>query len=78
MKINQAKLKMELTSLDIRESKLKHHNPYALGHYLVAAEKVTNLKTFIKAFNPTRGLHSVAKKLNLPLNVVKGQWVILE
>jgi hypothetical protein len=83
--MDRFKLVSALTQLDRKESTRKGHNPYALGHYLGAAkqcieyvtEGMTPEKAFSRAFNPTRGMHGVAKQLGLNLDVQRGQWVIL-
>ncbi len=73
----QARLTHELTALDIRESKRERSpNIYRLGHYLEAAEGVTDAASFAKAFNPTRGMNTVARKLGLGLDVNRGRWVL--
>jgi hypothetical protein len=69
------KLVNELTALDRREAKGKAHNPWALGHYLSAAKGVTDSASFARAFIPTRGMHTVAKRLGLGLDVERGNWV---
>jgi hypothetical protein len=79
---------MYLTELDEREVKqeVKRYgraNIYRLGHYLGAANRVrdrvaegTDFATaFTREFVPTRGTHWVARKLELPLDVDRGQWV---
>ena len=67
----------ELTALDKRQSTKRGYNPNALGIYFQAAENVTDAKSFANAFTPTRGMHTVAKKLGLPLDVERGDWVLL-
>ncbi len=67
----------ELTDLDRRNSTKRGYNPNALGIMFGAAENVTDANSFANAFTPTRGMHKVAKNLGLPLDVEKGQWVIL-
>ena len=69
------KLICELTELDRRESKCKGYNIYALAHYLRAAEGVTDAESFARAFNPTRGMHRVARNMGLNLDVDRGEWV---
>ena len=70
------KLIMLLTELDHRQSKRKGWNCYALPQYFAAAETVTDAKSFADAFCPTRGMHSIARKLGLGLNVEKGVWIM--
>ena len=73
----------ELTTLDRHESKRRGWNPYALGHYLGAAEQVradvlagdSLTDAFCRHFTPTRGMHSVAKRLGLPVDVRNCDWV---
>lgn len=67
----------ELTALDRRQSTKRGYNPNALGIYFRAAENVTDADSFANAFTPTRGMHTVAKKLGLPLGVERGEWIIL-
>ena len=43
---------------------------------LDAAKKVKDTKSFANAFTPTSGNNSIARKLKLGLNVVRGQWVL--
>lgn len=64
-----------LTELDQKQSKRKGYNPYALPQYFAAAEDVTDAESFAKAFNPTRGMHSIARKLGFALDVDRGEWV---
>lgn len=73
----KAQLTHQLIELDIRESKRERSpNIYRLGHYLEAAEGVTDARSFADAFNPTRGMHTVSKKLGLGLDVKSGHWVL--
>ncbi len=73
----------ELTMLDAREAKRPHHNPYAIAHYFRAADGVREDveagadpgEAFAAAFTPTRGNHGIAKRLDLGLDVQRGQWV---
>jgi hypothetical protein len=67
----------ELTALDRRNSTKRGYNPNALGIYFRAAENVTDAKSFADAFTPTRGMHTVAKNLGLPLGVERGDWIML-
>lgn len=41
--ILRAKLLTALTQYDIRESKKRFHNPYALGHYMTALDNTMQL-----------------------------------
>lgn len=81
------KLAHELTALDIKESRreLKRYgreNIYRLSHYLRAADEVKKAvrggkslsEAFASNFNPTRGMHGVARRLGLGLTVQRGQW----
>ena len=72
----RARLISELTELDRRERRRPGWNPNALGMYFAAAETVTDAATFAAAFVPTRGMHTVARRLGLALDVDRGQWVI--
>lgn len=74
----------ELTTQDRRESTQRGYNRYALGITMNAVEDVvkpavaagaTLAEAFADAFNPTRGMHSVARRLRLPLGVERGRWV---
>ena len=73
----------ELTTLDREESTRKGWNPYALAHYLRAAEDVAvavaagvdRESAFADAFTPCRGMHKVAQRLGLRLDVQRGAWV---
>lgn len=69
------KLVRELVALDRRESAKRGYNHYALALYIQAAEDVTDAQSFTDAFTPSRGMHTVAKKLKLGLDVQHGQWV---
>ncbi len=75
----------ELTQLDARESKRERHvNFYRLGIYLNAVDTfiedvnagATRETAFANTFVPTRGMHTVARKLLLDLDVQHGQWII--
>ena len=74
----------ELTTLDREESGRRGWNPYALGHYLRAADDVaeaiaagaTPAAAFADAFTACRGMHKVARALRLPLGVDAGHWVV--
>jgi len=70
------KLIHELTVLDTREAMKPGFNPYALAQYFEAAEGVTDAASFAAAFNPTRGMHRIARALNLNLDVENGRWII--
>lgn len=73
----------ELTTQDRAEAGKRGYNPYALGIVLGAAQDVRDAvargvplaDAFADAFNPTRGMHAVARRLGLPLDVQRGQWV---
>ena len=69
------KLIQLLTAYDRRQSKTKHYNPYALPQYFKAAEGVIDAQTFADSFTPTGPMHTIAKRLGLNLDVVRGQWV---
>jgi len=83
------RLVSELTQLDARESqqeaKRRHRvNIYRIAHYLGAAQATLEdggdtLESFAKAFADnfvaTRGMHGIAKRLGLPLDVERGDWV---
>ena len=72
-----------LTQLDEIESK-KDPNIYRLSHYLTAASDIIDetkagvipSDAFSRAFNPTRGMHNIAKLLKLNLTVERGAWVL--
>lgn len=65
----------ELIALDRRDSRRPGFNPYALPQMLAAADGVCDAETFAAAFNPTRGLHGIARRLGLELDVKRGRWV---
>ena len=77
------KLISELTQSDIRQSKRKGYNRYALGLYFQAAdaamaeiEKGQSPEfAFRERFNPTREMHRIARNLGLGLDVERGQWI---
>ena len=69
------KLIVELTRLDMKESKKKSWNQFALALYIKAAKNVTDSLSFSEAFNPTQGMHTVAQKLKLNLDVAQGNWI---
>ena len=75
-KVNQADLKREIEAQDRKDSRKKFHNVSALRLMLDAAKKVKDTKSFANAFTPTSGNNSIARKLKLGLNVVRGQWVL--
>ena len=77
MRVDHTRLVSELTTQDRRESGRKDYNPYALAIVLNAAADVETHEDFANAFNPTRGMHRVARALKLPLDVERGQWVQL-
>lgn len=79
----------ELTELDRREVREETRrripsNPYRLAHYLRAADDViedvmngdSEAGAFARRFVPTRGMHTVARHLGLPLDVQRGKWVV--
>lgn len=84
--MNHADLVSALTQLDMRESKRKGYNHYALGHYLHAAQQCTDdiaggmseLKAFARHFNPTASMNRVARELGLKLDVERGRWIALQ
>jgi hypothetical protein len=47
-----------------------------LPQYFAAAESVHDAATFAEAFNPTRGMHGVARRLGLALDVERGRWIV--
>ena len=71
------RLIMALTAQDRKESTRKGYNPCALAIVFNAAVDVVDAKSFSEAFTPTRGMHSVAKKLELGLDVDHGRWVVV-
>lgn len=72
------RLVMALTSQDRKESKRKGYNIYALAQYFIAAEDVTDAKSFSEAFTPTSGMHQVAKTMGFDLDVERGRWITKE
>jgi hypothetical protein len=70
-----SKLIHELIVMDRRDSTRRGYNPYALPQYLAAAVPVTDAASFATAFVPTRGMHGIAKRLGLPLDVERGRWI---
>ena len=72
-----------LVDLDRRASSRKGWNPYALRLYLEAADDCAAMvaegsscsEAFAECFTPSRDMHAVARKLALPLDVERGQWV---
>ena len=78
VKINKTKLAMEITSQDRRDSKKKWYNIHALPLMLQASDGVTDTRSFMDAFTPTRENNSIAKKLGLGLDVQRGRWVMKE
>jgi hypothetical protein len=77
-----------LTQLDDREGRheLKRYgrvNIHRIALYLQAADRVRDRvargeapgSAFAEEFTPTRGMHTIAKKLGLGLDVQRGQWV---
>ena len=75
-KVNQADLKREIEAQDRKDSRKKFFNVNALRLMLVAAKKVKDTKSFANAFTPTSGNKTIARKLKLGLDVVRGQWVL--
>lgn len=80
------KLAHELTQLDIKESARERRvNVYRLGHYLAAKDRAVELvaqgksesEAFAECFTPTRGMHGIAERLGLALDVDRGRWVPL-
>lgn len=65
-----------LTAYDMRQSKTKHYNPNALALYFIAAKGVTDAQTFAASFTPSGPMHTIAKKLDLGLDVDRGHWVL--
>lgn len=80
------KLVSELTQLDARDEKRPGYNRYALSIMLGAAQEVDAAiskgvkpeKAFAENFNPTRGIHGIARRLGLNLDVQKGRWIYVE
>lgn len=78
------KLVSLLTQLDAREQR-NHPNIYRIGHYLGAAQDFNAAVAkgqhpdgaFADIFVPTRGMHAIARKLGLRLDVQHGRWVAL-
>lgn len=74
-----------LTALDLNESlRERVVNIYRLGHYLRAADDFATAlhagrrdaeEAFAETFNPTQGMHKIAKTLGLALGVEHGAWV---
>lgn len=75
-KVNQADLKREIEAQDRKDSRKKFFNVNALRLMLDAAKKVKDTKSFANAFTPTSGNKTIARKLKLGLDVVRGQWVL--
>ena len=80
----RTKLISELTQLDAREARRDPRpNPYRLGIYMNAAQDVidsiadgaTMEDAFADVFTPSRGMHTVARRLGLRLDVERGNWV---
>jgi len=68
----------ELTAMDRRAGRRPGYNPYALPQYFEAAKDVQDARSFAAAFNPTRGMHGIARRLGLALEVERGAWVVTE
>jgi hypothetical protein len=81
------RLVSELTRLDERESAAERKrgisNIYRLGIYLGAAQECSDeidagtppSVAFTNHFTPTRSNHTIARRLNLGLDVQRGRWV---
>lgn len=75
----------EITEQDIRDSRKKSYNRYALGIMLNAAnECIEEIEagenaesSFSDHFTPTRENHGIAKRLGLKLDVQNGRWIKL-
>ena len=78
MNVDHNQLIHELTAMDRRDSKKRGYNRYALAQYFEAADTVETLQDFVQAFTPTRGTHRIAKNLELPIDVERGRWIILD
>jgi hypothetical protein len=87
MMTDHQRLVSELTRMDdaqqVRDRKKGYRtNPYALALMFQAAQEVEQevaagrpfAEAFADHFTPTRGMHTIAKRLGLPLDVVRGQW----
>jgi hypothetical protein len=83
------RLTHELTELDRRECAAEARRRYAVNHYrlalyLGAAQETVNdieagatpAAAFASHFTPTRGMHTVARRLNLGLDVQRGRWIL--
>lgn len=74
----------ELTTLDREESTKRGWNPYALGQYLAAGDDVaaavaggaSKESAFADGFTACRGMHKVARRLGLRLEVQGGRWIL--
>jgi hypothetical protein len=74
----------ELTQLDSRKSRTdRHWNRYFLGLALQSldgfeddAVRVGTARAFADRFTPCREMFGVARKLDLPLEVDRGRWVL--
>jgi hypothetical protein len=62
--------------MDRKASTRRGYNPYALAQYFEAAQDVTDAASFAEAFNATREMHGVARRLGLGLDVERGAWVL--
>ena len=80
----RARLGALLVRLDAQESaRERTPNIYRIGHYLRAADDVatalhagkTPEQAFAQSFVATRGMHGIAKKLGLELDVERGDWI---
>lgn len=86
----RTRLVHELTALDAREAAAETRrrlrvNIYRIAHYLRAADDVmtalmtrgqTAERAFADAFVATRGMHTVARRLGLNLDVAHGEWIV--
>jgi hypothetical protein len=80
------KVLSEVTQLDERKRRQRGPwNPYFLGivcrDALPAIDEcleqgMSEAEAFAEAFTPSREMHSVARRLELPLDVDRGRWVI--
>lgn len=74
-----------VTEQDIKASKRKGYNPYALGIMLGAAHDceaavaagTSEAAAFADHFTPTRENHTMARRLGLALDVQRGRWVTI-
>ncbi len=80
----ESALPMALAHLDrVQSARDKHWNRYFIGLALRASDDVladvaagmSKADAFAEGFTPSREMHRVAKWLDLPLRVDRGQWV---